>query len=151
VRDELDQRVLQVARHGQGHPPVEDAEAAVLGAQQVARVRVAVQAARVEEHGEVGVDRDGAEARHVGRLVPVEPRPVHPLRHQHLARRELADDGRRGHRVEPAVLHRAHEVLGVLGLVDVVGLGDEAAAPLVHQRARQLDVLRVGLLALHEV
>eukprot|EP00966_Prymnesium_polylepis_P285502 6594817-Prymnesium_polylepis.1 len=47
VCDELQQAVLQVARHVEGHPPIQDAEPAVGRAQQVARVRVAVQASSV--------------------------------------------------------------------------------------------------------
>ena len=43
VRDELKERILQVRRHLERHAPVEDAELAVRRAQQIARVRVAVQ------------------------------------------------------------------------------------------------------------
>ena len=83
VGDELDEGVLQVRGHRQRHPPVEDAQPPVRRAQQVAGVRVAVQRSRFEQHRQVGVDGDGAEARDVGRGVEVEPRPIHPLRHQH--------------------------------------------------------------------
>eukprot|EP00964_Phaeocystis_antarctica_P039960 scaffold22828_cov72-Phaeocystis_antarctica.AAC.2 len=140
VRDELEQRVLEVLRHVERHAPIEDAQPAVGGAQQVARVRVAVQHARVEQHRQVGVDRHAAQPRHVGRGVAVEARALHPLRDEHAVAHELRDDGGRADRVEPALLHVHREVDGVLGLEPVIGLGHEATAPFVDELQRHLDV-----------
>mmetsp|Transcript_556 Transcript_556/g.1719 ORF Transcript_556/g.1719 Transcript_556/m.1719 type:complete len:248 (-) Transcript_556:237-980(-) len=105
-----------------------------------------MEAARVEEHRQIRVDRHGAQPRHVRALVAVEARAVNPLRDEHLARRQVAHDNRCGHGVEAAVLHRLDEGLRVLRLVNVVRLGDEPAPPLVDERARELDVLGEGLL-----
>ena len=72
--DELDQSVLEVLRHRLRHAPIEDDELAVARSQQVAGVRIAMQAARVEQHRQVRIDGDAAEPRHIGRRIQVEAR-----------------------------------------------------------------------------
>ena len=70
---------LAAARDGRDEAPVEDAEPPVARAQQVARVRVGVEHARLlEHHREVRVHRDRAEPRHVRRVRAVEPLAVDP-------------------------------------------------------------------------
>mmetsp|Transcript_6879 Transcript_6879/g.18650 ORF Transcript_6879/g.18650 Transcript_6879/m.18650 type:complete len:282 (+) Transcript_6879:767-1612(+) len=57
----LEEGDAQLRLHRGHQAPVEDAEAPVLGAEQVARVRVAVQRACLQEHEQVGGEAHGAQ------------------------------------------------------------------------------------------
>jgi len=61
VCNEFNQSVLQITGHRQRHPPVQNAQLPICSPQQIARVWVAVEHSRVEQHGHVGVDRHPAQ------------------------------------------------------------------------------------------
>ena len=97
VRDVLQEGKLQLLVDCRHQPPVENAQPPIARAQQVARVRVAVQQASREEHREVGVEGDTAQLRDVVGLRALETFAVDPLCHQHTLRAEGLDDLWRGH------------------------------------------------------
>ena len=80
MRDVLQKVELQVLIDARHKPPVEDAQPAVLGPQQVARMRVAVQQSGREEHRKVCVEGDAAQLRDVVRLRALEPLALDPSR-----------------------------------------------------------------------
>mmetsp|Transcript_80505 Transcript_80505/g.260770 ORF Transcript_80505/g.260770 Transcript_80505/m.260770 type:complete len:308 (-) Transcript_80505:403-1326(-) len=95
-------------------------------------MRVRVQRARLQEHGEVGGHGDEAELGHVLRRGELQALPVDPLGGQHLRGGTGGDDGRREHRPsQGCLLDGLLEVSGVLGLLSVVQFSDEALAPCV--------------------
>ena len=126
----LDKSEPQVGREAAHQAPVEDAQPAVGGAQQVARVRVAVQHAAVKHHVHVGVHGQRGDARNVGLgsiRRAVEPLAIDPLRGEDAARARSRDDARRedaprqGATCELFELrvegHRVRRLLGVVELL----------------------------------
>mmetsp|Transcript_32240 Transcript_32240/g.80287 ORF Transcript_32240/g.80287 Transcript_32240/m.80287 type:complete len:727 (-) Transcript_32240:849-3029(-) len=136
VRDVLEEGDLQLALHLGGQAPVEDAQLPVVGDEEVSRVRVAVERARLEEHGEVGGQTHRAELANVALAVRrrVEALALHPLGREHALGRVLQHRPRRAHHLcERRDRNLLAKVDGRLGLELVVQLVDEAQRPLVHR------------------
>mmetsp|Transcript_17410 Transcript_17410/g.50670 ORF Transcript_17410/g.50670 Transcript_17410/m.50670 type:complete len:267 (+) Transcript_17410:1709-2509(+) len=114
-------------------------------------MRIAVQHSRIEEHGQVRVDRHAAQTGHVGGGVPVESGTLDPFGQQHLVPDVLFHHGGGAHGVQAAGAHGRLEGGRILRLEAVVGLGDESSPPFVHQQQGRVDVLPVGLDAVGEI
>mmetsp|Transcript_10777 Transcript_10777/g.35880 ORF Transcript_10777/g.35880 Transcript_10777/m.35880 type:complete len:274 (+) Transcript_10777:1057-1878(+) len=99
-----------------------------------------MQRARVQQHGQVRVDGDAAEPRHIRRRRRVEARAVDPLRDEDVPPQELLDHARRDDGTKAARLHGRRELVGVARLGKVVDFVDEASAPFVDQRQRHVNV-----------
>ena len=75
-----------------------------------------MQRARVEEHGEVGVDGDAAQTGHVRGGVAVEAGAFHPLGHEDGVADQVFHHGGGADGVQAAGAHGLLELDGVLGL-----------------------------------
>eukprot|EP00966_Prymnesium_polylepis_P108287 2506586-Prymnesium_polylepis.1 len=99
VRHVLDEARLDVGLDPLHEAPVQDAEPPVGRAQQIARVRVAVQRAAIKHHPEVSRHRQRAEPRHVGGggTRAVQPLALDPLGREHAPAAQRVEHARREH------------------------------------------------------
>ena len=111
-------------------------------------MQVAVQHTCVEKHGEAGVDGHAAQPGHVRRVRHVKTGALHPIGHEDVVAHQIVHHGGRAHGAQSVDVHGLSKLARVVCLQSVVSLGHKAAAPLVHERKRRVDV---GLVCLNAV
>mmetsp|Transcript_41278 Transcript_41278/g.74208 ORF Transcript_41278/g.74208 Transcript_41278/m.74208 type:complete len:421 (-) Transcript_41278:1231-2493(-) len=139
VRDVLHQRQPLLLRHFAHQTVVQDGDAAVRRAQQVAWVGVGVQEARLQQLDEVGVEDGVAEREHVVRAALAQLLPRDPRGGEDVSGGKLGEDLRHHHPLQPR--HVPLERHRVVRLQLVVHLLEEAERPVVQHR---------GPVAVHE-
>jgi hypothetical protein len=117
-------------------------QAPVLGDEDVAGVRVAVEEAHHEEHVQVGVDQALGEHAALPRPVGGQPRAEDALLHHHGPAEEPVDDAGHGHVLPLAGDER--EARGVARLLAQVDLAREARAQLLHDLGGAVALERRG-------
>jgi hypothetical protein len=130
MRNRLDHAVLLVVGHLGHQPKVEDDELPLGGAQHVARVRVGVEEASVEQLREVRDDAQVDQFAHVVRRALAQLLAVHPLRHVHAPGGDVRVVARDLDTRQHAHVARDADAVGALELV--VELAVEVGGKLVE-------------------
>ena len=136
VSDEAEDGGAQVLAHGGHETPVQDAQLAVVGAEEVTRVGIRVKRPDVEQHRQVTRERHRTQPWHVALLGRVQPLPVDPAGGENTPGGRGRHDGRGGDDAREvwSRLHREPELLTRRRLLPVVQLVYEPDTPLVHER-----------------
>mmetsp|Transcript_848 Transcript_848/g.1783 ORF Transcript_848/g.1783 Transcript_848/m.1783 type:complete len:221 (+) Transcript_848:1618-2280(+) len=110
-----------------------------------------MQNARIQKHRQIRINRNSTQPRNILARILIQPRPLHPLRHQNLILHQLLHHVRSTHRIQSPLPHRLLELHGIRRLESIIRFGDESSSPFVDQQQRSIDIFLRGWTAIDGV